>query len=289
MPGSSGVRGGRYSRINGIPAVKGWQINDNGTLASFVDSGTAIGHGRRKGINSWAGQYASHGGVPSVVVGSLFGFSGYTAPDTDILGEKGAVYTGNAMANSVNIVWDWVSGNVLEHQVTFDGDLALVESFGYPPSLESPLPDPEEVGPTFIEYSSDQGVTWTTLAHCLQANLQFTNSVQGYVDSDTASGTGRKAGVFDASANIVIHDTIMGSGLTKGNPYIFKFHTTASLAWTLKWMRVKEYTGLQLSQETGAVVQYNVVLEQAGVEDVSSVPTLGSIKNPAGTSIWGTP
>lgn len=283
---SGGVHGGRFAAINGIPAVRNWQINDNGSLASFVNSATAIGHGRRVGITSWSGNYAAHGGNPAVYPGQEIGFTGYSAPYNDLLGAAGPTYVGNAMIASIGMNWDWASGNVLEHQVAFEGDLGLTTNPAGTAVLDATLDDPEPVGPCHIDFSAD-GTTWTALSNVAQATLQIVNAIQSYVNSSTSGGTGRKAGILDASGNLVIQDSLLGSAvLVKGTAYQFRWYTTASLFWLTKWMRVKEFTGLQPNPETGAIESYNCALEMAGIEDVAGTPTKGTILAPGATLVW---
>lgn len=280
---SGGVHGGRYGVVNGITGVRNWQINDNGTLSKYVNSATAIGSGRKAGITSWAGGFSGHGGLPPVLPGILFGFEGYTAPDDDILSHQGIKYTGNAMVESAAINWDWASGNVLEYQVGFSGALGLTETAGAYPYADVGVSDPEAIGLCHIDYSVD-GSTWTVLSNVTQASLQLTNAVQPYVNSSTAGGTGRKAGVFDWTASIAIEDTLLGGGLAKFTTYQWRFYTDATHFWFLKWGTVKEFTGLTSSPETGAIISHTIAIEM----NAQKAGVLGSVIAPAAmSSYWG--
>ena len=42
------IHSGRFGKINNIPSVADWQINDNGSLAQWRNSGTQAGVGRKK-------------------------------------------------------------------------------------------------------------------------------------------------------------------------------------------------------------------------------------------------
>lgn len=284
---AGGPLSGRYGVVNGLSAIRNWQVNDNGALAKFVNSATAIGAGRRAGVSSWSGSYSNHGGTPPVFPGTLFGFTGFTAPDDQILGHQGAKYVGNALVESVSINWDWTSGNVLENQTSFQGALGLAESTGYPVA-DAGVSDPEPVGPCFIEYSADNGSTWTTLQNVTQASLQMQNAVQPVVTSSTNGLTDRRAGPFDWAANITVEDTIMGSGLTKYSAYIWRFHTTATYFYLLKWGRVKEFTGLNVQPESGAIISHNIALEMSATEQIAGTPTLGQVRGPGASpyAIW---
>jgi hypothetical protein len=281
---AGGPLSGRYGVVNGITGIRNWQINDNGQTSPFVTSGTALGHGRKGGVTSWSGGYSHFGAVPPVLPGVLFGFQGFTAPDNSLLGSVGQKYVGNAMVDSVSINWDWTSGNVIDNQTSFQGHLGLVPSSGAYPYNDASISDPEPVCGTRIDISSD-GTTWTTLPYVLQAGLQIQNQVQAYTNSSTGCTTGRVAGPIDWSANLAIQDTVLGSGLlSKYGIYQFRFYTTSSLFWLLKWGIVKEFTNLQVSPETGQIVQYSATIEMAGV----SGGLLGTIKAPgAGSSYWG--
>lgn len=282
---SGGVHGGRFCVINGITGARNWQINDNGQLSKYVNSATAIGSGRKPGTTSWGGGFAGHGPLPPVMPGDLFGFTGFTAPDDEILGHQGPAYSGNAMCESVVVNWDWASGNVLDYAVTFSGHLGLTSTLAAYPYADVGISDPPPVTPCHIDYSSD-GTTWTVLGNVTQANLQIVNAVQPYVNSSTSGTTGRRAGVMDWTASIGIEDTLLGGGMTKFANYQFRIYTTASLFWFLKWGVVKEFTGLSPQAETGAIISHGIALEMTA--QVSGV--LGKVVVPGGSPSapwWG--
>lgn len=280
---AGGALGGRYGVVNGLTGIRNWQLNDDGTLAVFANSATAAGQGRLPGITAWTGGYSNHGALPPVLPGVLFGFQGFTAPDNGILGGVGYKYSGNAMVDSVSINWDWQGGNVIENQTSFQGALSLAYVPGAYPYADVGVSNPEPSTGTRIDYSVD-GTTWTTLNNLTQASLQITNGVQPVVNSSTAGGTDRKAGLTDWSANISIQDTLLGSGLVKSSAYQFRFYTDATHFWLLKWCRVKGFTGLQVDPQSGAIIGYTAALEMCGVLN----GVLGSLIAPAaGSSYWG--
>jgi hypothetical protein len=107
--------------------------------------------------------------------------------------------------------------------------------------------------------------------------------LQPIVNSSTGGLTARTPGIFECTANIAIEDTSLGTLLTKYSPYQFRFYNTATTYWLLKWMRVKEYTGLNVQPETGAVIGYNMALELSISELVSGTPTIGRVLAPGAT------
>ena len=280
---AGGPLGGRYGVANGITALRNWTINDNGTLAAYVNSATAIGQGSQPGVSSWTGGYSNHGHTPPVLPGELFTFEGYTAPDDGIFGNVGYKYAGNAIVDSVAINWDWTSGTVIENQTSFLGVENITPSPGGYPWTDPGSDDPPPVCGTKIEYSVD-GSTWTELDHIMQASLQITNNVQSYVNSTTNCGTGRRAGTVNFNCSIVLQDTYFGGGLTKFGIYQFRMYVNDTEFWLLKWARVQEFTGLQVSPETGAIIQHSVSLGMSARKS----GVLGSIKAPgASSSYWG--
>lgn len=276
------VLSGRYGTINGIPAVRNWQIGKDGNLSRFVNSATAAGSGRKKGVGQWGGSYASHGGIPAVMPSEFFSFVGYTAPTSGVLGTVGQAYTGSAIVDALGINWNWVGGQVLEHQVSFGGHLALTSVPVNAAVLDATVSDPEAVGLTLIKYSADDGVTWTTLTDLTQASLQFQASNSQYVNSSTYSNTGRVPGPIDWSASIGVEANLLGHGLTQFNDYMWRFYVNATECYELKWGMVKAFSGLQVSPESGQVISHSINIEMSAAVDAA----LGHIKLPDASTWW---
>jgi hypothetical protein len=278
-----GVHSGQFGVVNGIPSVRNWTINDNGTLARFVNSATANGHGSKKGVENWNGGYGAHGAVPANFPGSKVTFLGYTAPMDDVSGSTGESYGGTVIVDALGISWNWASGDVLAHQIGFSGDLILTHTTGATAITDAAVSDPEPVGVTKIQTSPD-GTTWTSLPNCVSAQLNMMCANQAYVNSDTAGATGRKKGVFDWNASITVDGDSTGNGLIKYNNYYWRFYTTAAYYYDLKWGMVQEFTGLVVEPETDKIIGHTINVSMSGV--VGGVK--GFVKSPGASPavIW---
>lgn len=274
------IHGGAKGVVDGVSAVRNWQISDDGQLSRFVNSATALGSGRRKGIQQWNGNYACHGAVPAHFPGEFFTFLGYTAPDDNVSG-VGLTYGGEAVVDAIGINWDWASGNVIEHSLGFSGHLALTATAADTEVLDATVSDPEPVGVTKIAYSAN-GSDFTDLTDLTQASLQIQAANSSYVNSSTASGTGRIAGPIDWTASINIESSVMGHGLTKFNDYVWRFYVTATTYYELKWGQVKGYTGLVINPETGQVISHTINIEMNATKSAA----LGFIKKPGAVTWW---
>lgn len=283
----TGPIGGRLGVVNGIKQVQNWEISDNGNLAVGINSGTALAPLARPGVESWGGSYMAHGGLPQVIPGNLFGFEGFCGPGDGIHGNNGTKYVGDAMAASTTINWNWAQGGLLEHQTQFLGHLELSADSGEPTAQDTVVSNPEYARPCKIEYSAD-GSIWTELDNCTQATLQIINAVKEYVNSSTNGLTGRTAGPYDFQGSIAVQESAAGAGLVKGNAYQFRFYTTATLYWLIKWFRVKEFTGIQTNISTGDIIGHNIALQFSANELVSSTPTRGFVKTPEASpqTLW---
>jgi len=281
------IHGGRFGTINGIPAVKSWQINDDGNLSRFINSATAMGHGRRKGVSQWAGGYGSHGAKPAVMPAKFFSFAGYTAPDNDTANGDGQVYLGNAIVDSVNITWDWAGGGVLQHQVGFSGDLALTSTPNHAAYLDSTISGPQAVGLCSIQHSID-GSAWVTTANITQAQLNIVAANSAYINSSTASGTGRVPGPIDWTASLAVDGELFGNGVSKNADYWWRFYINATEFYELKWGTVKGFSGLTVDRESQKVVSHSINIEMNATSDivVPGTPAMGYIKLPDTTTYW---
>lgn len=281
-----GVYSGRFGMLLGIAAIRNWQVNDEHNPAVFANSATAIGHGRRRGVSSWAGSYSNHGAQPPLFPGQFATFEGYTAPDSGILDGTGNNYTGQIICDSVGIAWDWTGGQVLSSQSQFSGTGVL----GYDTSdhiTDASLSDPEPILPCKVQYQAVSGGAFSTLACITQANLNITSANVPYVNSSTSGTTGRAAGLIDWSASINIEDDALYSGLVKGNSYIWRFFTTATKYYELAAGIVVNAGNLNVNPETGAIISYTMNLAMDGMYDVSGTSTKGHIKLPDLSTYWG--
>ena len=281
----AGVHGGRFGVVDGVSQVRNWQINDDGNLARGVNSASKMGSFRRKGTAAWAGGYSAHGAVSGVMPSELFGFLGYTAPDNDTAGGAGQTYAGDAIVDSLGITWNWAGGNVIEHQIGFSGHLGLTAAAADAAVLDATISDPEVIGVCKITRSVD-GSTWVEIENITQASLNIQAANAAYINSSTASNTGRVPGPIDWTASIGVEDNLLGSGLSKFSDYYFRFYVTASTFYELKWGTVKSFSGLQISRETQQVIAHTINIEMNGTKNVSSVLTAGHILLPGGATWW---
>lgn len=277
------IHGGRYGKVNGIDSVADWQINDNGTLAQYRNSGTGAGVGRKAGITSWAGGYNGHGATPTVWPTEIFPFLGLAAPDDDFTSDgAGLTYGGDAIVDSININWDWVSGNIISHSVGFSGHLTLTRTPNDTTEFSSAVSDPESSNGCIFQYSSDDGDTWTTLGAMTNAALSIVAANQSYVNSDTGGKTGRKPGPIDWQMQITCENNIYGNGLVKGQSYWWKCFVDDTHFYSLKWGRVKEFTGINVNPQTGAIISQTISIEM----DATLSGALGFIKKPDTSTYW---
>lgn len=279
-----GPHSGRFGVLNGISAVRQWQINDAATPSLFLNSATAGGHGRKPGTNNWNGSYGAHGAVPFAFPGTSIAFKGYTAPDTDIAGGVGSSYAGAAFIDAISSVWDWAGGNVMSHQVQFSGDGVLTETDGDTAIVDGTISDPEAMSGLHIDFSTN-GTTWTPIGNITQATLNIQAANPAYVNSSTGGNTKRKGGNIDFNVQLNIEDSKLYGPMTKGSTYQLRMYTTASLFWVLKWAYLIDATNLTTNQETGAIISQTLNLGMAAVNG----GVIGSIILPgAMTSAWGT-
>jgi hypothetical protein len=281
-----GVHTGKFGVVNGQTGVAEWSISDNQSLVTALNSATANGTARRAGVEEWSGSFKAHGGHPLLLPGDQFNFAGYVAPDNDTLSGVGQRYTGVAIVNQWALTINWSTNELLSQQVDFGGHLALTVQEAQAAYSDSGVP--RLLSPAFakIEYSTD-GTTWAVWNELESATLTITNAVQTYVNSSTLTGgrlwTGRKPGATDWNLSVVEQSNARDKWV-KGTQLQLRVYINATEFFLLKWGVVKEFTGLQVSRESQAILKQTVNFEMNG-SDVTT-GALGQIVKPDLTAYW---
>lgn len=255
-----GLHSGKYGVVNGQSTIRNWSISDTMTNPKFVASNTQGGAGRRKGVKSWSGSYNQYGVLPIALPGQIVTFGGYTAPDNGVSG-NGKRYSGNIIVDSFAATWNWSSGDILSSVTNFSGHLGLTGSSGSYSDATDPT-TPEVCG-TKLEYSFD-GEEWEELTNLTQAVLTITAANLSYVNSSTNCETGRESGPLDFTLALTRQECDIEADFAKGDDLQIRLYDSADTFWLLKWAKVKEFTGLTVDTETGAIVQHTVNLEMNG-------------------------
>ena len=276
---------GKYGVVDGYGSVYNWSINDNQQLAAVIDSSTDVATNRVAGIKSWDGSFGQNLGQPSVLPGTFFTFTGFTAPDDGLPTGTGTVYTGNALCSQAVMNWDWAGGNVLTAELTFLGNLGLTLSTAN--HADATVSNPLSICGTKIEFSSN-GTDWTELLNISTASLTLSVATSDYVNSSTSCNTGRKSGPKDWTAAIVLDETKRDTAdvPAKGTLLEWKFYVDGSNSWRFKWGRVRDFTGIVVDRQSGNIVQQTMNVDMA----VSDGTSLGYVQAPDGSTNWqGTP
>lgn len=281
------VHSGRFALVNGQGTMAGWSINDQHTPSEAVASNTQFGKARRVGVREWSGSFAFFGTKPLAMPGSSFSFSGYTAPENDGFG-NGLVYSGTAFASQLAITWDWSSGALIRSQLDFVGHLALTSAQAAPP-LDASVPVLESIAVSNGIWLQDitTSVASAAIPNVAQATLTITNSIQEYVNSSTIVGgslwKGRKPGIVDWAAAIVQQDNVR-TAFAIGDQVALKMYVDATTFWNLQYGIVKDFTGIQINRETGAIIQQTINVDMDAVKITDG--SIGSITQPDGTLFW---
>lgn len=284
-----GVHSGKFGVVNGYSTVRNWAVVDTMTFQEIVASNTRGGKARRKAIHDWNGSFGGWGACPAVMPGVEFTFQGYTAPDDDTEGSAGVCYEGPAIVESVQIVWNWEAGEVINWTVTMAGNGRLTTSSDVYEDVTD-LDAPPVCG-TKIEYldgdngdGSDAHTEWDNAA---QATLNITAANLTYVNSSTIESgecwTKRKPGIIDWSLAVVEQDNIR-TKFDKGDDLFIKLYANAVDYWHLAFAKVREFTGLTVDRETGAILAQTVNMDANMRRDSDDV--FGFIRDCEGLEFW---
>jgi len=285
---AGGPYGGKWGVVNGVAEVRDWSINDAHDSKPYVDSATLFGHGRVRGIESWDGSYQHYGAVPVIMPGEIFQFVGYGAPLNFISG-NGWRYVGNALCESAVINWNWGAGDIISVQESFKGHLNLTEQGSSGAEvLDSSTPNPPTIACTKIQYSTDNGSNFVDWNSLLTAALTFSCALQEYVNSGTIvddAGTcriwkGYVPGPIDWKLAVTEQD-VQRSLFKKSDNLVLRLFINGVNYYELKWGMVKDFTGISVNRETGAIVSQTVNIEMNGFSG-----STGHILMPNGTTYW---
>ena len=280
-----GIHSGRFGKINGINTVRNWNLSETMTPAMYVASNTRFGHGRKEGVRQWNGSFGVFGAAPIVMPGDFLAFEGYTAPTTDVDGDPGKTYAGSAYIDSVQLTWNWNSGELLAHMVNFSGHLGL--TVGDDTVVDVVEPDPERVCGTKITYDPAGGGGEVEITNLVQAQLTLSCPNVPYVNSSTNCLTGRKKGIVDWTLALTHQGEERDVALDIGDDLDLRLYIDATQFWRLTWGHVHDYSGLQVDPESGAIIQRTINISMNGfLAGASSPGPVGAIRVPGASSDW---
>lgn len=277
---------GKYGMVNGQTAVRNWNLTRTTSPPKGVHSGTKGGPSRKPGVKDWSGNFGCYGAVPVVMPGGLFTFIGFTAPDSGPPTGDGVAWTGPAIVDSMQLDWNWETGDILAHQINFSSNGAMTKSSAsnYVDSTVTELQ--ETTGLNAINATSNSPIT---ICNITTASLQITADNQSFVNSCTAGQTQRRPGNIDATLSLTIQDTDptqMGCDLS--DDVIFQMNVTISDSpdyYLLQWMHFANFSNLVVDRESGAIISFQANFEMNLIVDGA----MGAIVLPgAGSAYLGT-
>jgi hypothetical protein len=262
-----GTHSGKFGAANGISTLRNWVINELSQPKQFAASNTRGAHGRRAGIKDWNGSYGAYGGSPLILPGETFSFEGYTAPDDDVEGSTGAVYSGDAVIESVAITWDWRGSNIISHTANFSGAGPLTETTDIITDISDP--DAPPITGARIEFDgigSEGSGSGSGSELCVAtATLTLSAPSQTFVNSCTGGYTGRRSGNLDWTLSIVMDENRRSEiPFDIGDDIALRLFIDADRFWRLKWGHVRDFSGLTVDRETGTIISQTCNIDMNG-------------------------
>lgn len=282
-----GVHSGRWGVVNGVSTVRNWSVQDSHNAAPAIASNTGFGVARRPAIHDWSGNFSVFAPLPPAYPGEAINFIGYMAPDDNISG-VGQRYFGTALISQAVLSMNWSGGENIGWGLDFGGHLELENANASAEILDSTAPSIYPIAGAYVEYSTD-GVSWSTWTDVATLQLTLLCSLQTFVNSSTYVGsklwTGRRAGNMDWNASITEHN-VDRLRFQKGQQIWLRLHLNASGSyfWELKFGLIRDFTGIQVNRESGAIIQQtvNVDMNANSVDDGE----LGHVKRPDSVIWW---
>jgi len=308
---------GKYGAVSIVKPVGGtaailstigkWQASQAYGTTSFAASNTKGAHAKRKGIVDWTGSFEQLTGSPSVMPNDVFTFNGFAGPISGVPGTVGPTLTGDAIAESIALAWDWIGNGLLKTVV----NMACVTPLRNVAAGTS-IHDVSTVNgmPTAgthidIKNTSTAAVAFTTL--CAQkATLNILGNPISLVNScSLGKGTEtppiplglayqtRRAGIVGWNMTITADNSDAsytappGTGLpfAPGDYIEIKAYIDGSTFWNLKYGFVAGYSNYTVDIETGAIITYDIDI-QGSSDSGPGQATDGAVLLPGGSAWW---
>lgn len=275
---------GKFAVVDGQTTVRNWTISEVQAAAVFVASNTDGGTGRRRGVKDWSGGFSQYGGTPLNMPGESLTFKGFTAPDDDVSG-AGKTYEGTAIIDQIVVNWNWETGGIISTDYTFSGNGLLSKSTDT--VVDSTAPDVPETCGTILETAIVYVATVPTfveLAKLVSATLTITSANQTFVNSSTANGVQRKAGVIDWAVSIVSQDldAITGANLETEDLGL-RMYINATEFWFLTFGVITGQEGITADREGGAMLSQTLNIAMNADDTTENT---GEIILPGAGSAW---
>lgn len=282
-----GIHSGVFGAVDGQSTVFNWSIGETSDAQSFVASNTKGGTGRRAGNVDWTGSFQTYGGLPTVMPGEEFTFTGYTAPTNDVRGTVGNSYEGTAIVESLAINWDFAAGGLIKYTTNFaagSGPLVIgtdtVEDTTAPTALSSLE--------SKIEWGSDIAVpVWTDWLCWTQAALTI-NAANPTTSASCGGGhVSRKAGPIDWTLAITQEEDGRSPVALHGI-YGLRLYIDATTFWLLDSGICTSFDNVNVDVEGGSIINQQVNFGMYA-EGNTAIAGLGSIALPGGAVYWPIP
>ena len=286
------VHSGKYSNVNGIGTMRQWTIEERSAQPKAVASNTAQGTARKRGVHSWTGSFQAYGVNPPVMPGDTFSFVGYGAPVDDVIGSNGQRYEGDAVVSQVTLAWNWKSGALIGHNVSFDGHLELLKTAAGDPG-DASAPQLFETTGTKIQWDLNDGSAYKELPNLVSAQLRLSLPVESYVNSSTyvgsppAAWTGRRAGAgvdWNLSISQEDDERLDATKIWQIDDVLkLRLFADATTYWQLTYGRARDFTGITWNRETGAIMARTLNVDMNGF--YAGGAGMGQIVMP-NTTVW---
>lgn len=276
------VYGGLLGAVNGIGSVQQWTINDDMDIHSMGASNTRGGKAKKQGTQHWSGTYIQFGANPLArMPGDVIAFEGYIEPSDNVSG-VGPGYSGNAMIDSIQIVWDWNTNAPVMITTSFSGDNALVHNPSMAQIIDETALDVvcAQNDSLKVLYGADGYQEWDNL---VTLTLNISRANLEYANSSTTGWKRKKKGPFDWTVTAV-EDEVRRNRFAKGDFVELHVYASEDDYWLLKWGMVKSFTGITVNRDTGEVIKQTVNFE-GSIRDYAGV-NVGSIILPGETTAW---
>jgi hypothetical protein len=261
---SASGRWGAVSVGGVLSSIGQWGVSKTADTKAFAASNTKSGTGRRAGNLDWNGSFQQQSGFPSVLPGDTGTFIGLIAPAGDAQGAAGLGKTGSFICDSVQIVWNWMTNEIVRSTVNISGNGLLTNI------SNADLVDASQSLAVPSSLCAMQIVKHDTVSYvngCFQqATLTMARANKPFANSCTSGSINRRIGNLDWSLVLQsdVEDTATGWDFDENDYVKIKAYIDDEQFWLLEYGLVRAFENFNVNVETGDISRYSIAIDMSG-------------------------
>jgi hypothetical protein len=284
---------GVFGTVGRRTTIRDWMINSFSDTRRYAASNTRGAVDRMRGNYDWNGRFRHFGdwvamsqsypggGYP----GEYIQFQGYQGAPDETYGGEGPWVQGDAIVDSIEVVWDWLTNDPVSVTTNISGNGAIQDMTD---AAHTDISPPDTYSSEFCVLSIRDftgGGSLTTVC-ARRATLTMSCDNKAYVNSCSGGIVKRAPGILDWNMAIVMEQPDSANlSFGQGNVVGISINVNGSSEgfFELNYGIVRGFSDFVVNIETGDIISYTVNIEMCATDDSG---TVGHIHVPNTTGDW---